>query len=52
MIAPLGFVGEEFVKLPPPPRVPVIAEAPVREGAWLFAAQTTGTVRPPARKAA
>ena len=50
-IAPVGFVGQEAVMLPRPARLPVIEEAAAREGAWLFAFQTVGTVPPPARRA-
>lgn len=50
-IAPVGFAGQEAVTLPRPARLPVIAEVPAREGAWLMASQTVGTVPPPSRRA-
>ena len=49
-IVPVGFVGQEAVKLPRPPRLPVIEEVSAREGAWLMASQTVGTVPPPSRR--
>ena len=49
-IAPVGFVGQEEVVLPRPAPLPEIAPVAAREGAWLMAAQTTGTVPPPARR--
>lgn len=50
MIAPVEFFGAESVRLPPPPKVPVIEAVEAREGSWLMASQTTGTVPPPSRR--